>query len=154
MWPLLRLLLFPDLIRPGGVHGRRGWRGHLAAPGRGEDLWPYQLCVLYQASTFVLPWEGRRYSEGDHAFLPAPLTVRSTWPCPARGWRHPGVAGQTGRGAWMLAGQDACAQAGTLPPPAWVESPRHRQFLRIERCEREVASCKILGAGELWVVLK
>lgn len=41
-WPH-RHLLSPDLVRPGGVHGRRGWRGHLAAPGRGEDLRPYQL---------------------------------------------------------------------------------------------------------------
>lgn len=71
MWPRWHLL-FPDLIRPGGVHGRRGWRGHLAAPGRGEDLWPYQLGAVLPSLDERALWEGAGdTSEGDHAFLPA-----------------------------------------------------------------------------------
>lgn len=75
-WPALtwphRHLLSPDLVRPGGVHGRRGWRGHLAAPGRGEDLRPYQLgAVLPSLDKRALREGAGDTSEGDHAFLPA-----------------------------------------------------------------------------------
>lgn len=143
--------LFPDLIHlaeytadvmawvPRGSWTR--WWKTQALSTRKCLYWSLTSCALWKAG------DTRRRPR----FLPALPYGEKARPCPARGWRHPG--GGWGRRAEgrSLAGRDACV-AGLRRLCLWVNAVS--PHLRTERCEREVASCKILGAGELWVVLK
>lgn len=109
---------------------------------------------FYQASTSELYGKVQEIPQKETTpFYPRSPYGEKARPCPARGLATPRGwpgGGAEGRG---LPARRLCAGGDSCHLCLWVESPSHRT-LRTERCEREVASCKILGAGELWVVLK